>query len=236
VTAARPHLILHNALSLDGRLDGFEADLGLYYEIAGRFGAQAILTGSNTILAAFAGAVEETEAAEIPDLGEVDARPLLAVVDGRGRVRRWDRIRHQPYWRGVVALGCRATPEDALARQRAAGIEAVVVGGRRVDLGRGLRLLAERFGVSVVRVDSGGRLNSALLRAGLVDEVSLLFHPQLAGPVGKLPLVAGRFTGPHSPPSLELLSVERLRGGVLWARYRVARTDSSDLAGETGSG
>jgi 2,5-diamino-6-(ribosylamino)-4(3H)-pyrimidinone 5'-phosphate reductase len=232
VTAARPRVILHNALSLDGRLDGFEADLALYYEIAGRFGAQAILAGSNTILAAFAEAVEEPEAEQIPDPAQADARPLLVVVDGRGRIRMWDHIRHQPYWRGVVALGCRATPQEALALQRAAGIEAFVIGERRVDLARALSLLGERYDVDVVRVDSGGRLNAALLRAGLVDEVSLLFHPQLAGPAGKLPLIAAPFTGRHRPPSLELLSVEEQGGGVLWARYRVAGADPSDLAGE----
>ncbi|OGT24975.1 MAG: hypothetical protein A2Z17_00650 [Gammaproteobacteria bacterium RBG_16_66_13] len=46
-------MILHNAISLDGRLDGFNLDVGLYYEIAGRLGADAILSGSNTILTAF---------------------------------------------------------------------------------------------------------------------------------------------------------------------------------------
>ena len=32
-----------------------------------------------------------------------------------------------------------------------------------------------------MRVDSGGALNGALLRAGLVDELSLLVHPVLVG-------------------------------------------------------
>ena len=222
----RPRVILHNAVSLDGRLDGFEADLGLYYEIAGRFEAQAILAGSNTILTAFAAAVEDTVTAEAPGPAEPRTGPILVVVDGRGRIRLWDRIRHQPYWRGVVALACRATPAAALARQSEAGVETIVTGGRRVDLGRGLQLLAERFGVSLVRVDSGGRLNAALLRAGLVDEISLLFHPRLAGSGGKLPLLAGRFVDRHPKP-LELLSVEEQCGGVLWARYRVVQEEAA---------
>ncbi|MEO0433105.1 MAG: dihydrofolate reductase family protein, partial [Cyanobacteria bacterium J06656_5] len=37
------------------------------------------------------------------------------------------------------------------------------------------------FGVTVVRVDSGGTLNGVLLRAGLVDELHLLVHPTLVG-------------------------------------------------------
>jgi riboflavin biosynthesis pyrimidine reductase len=51
----RPRVIIHNLISLDGRLDGFPADAGPYYEMASRLPHQAILTGSGTMLAAAAG-------------------------------------------------------------------------------------------------------------------------------------------------------------------------------------
>jgi 2,5-diamino-6-(ribosylamino)-4(3H)-pyrimidinone 5'-phosphate reductase len=64
-----------------------------------------------------------------------------------------------------------------------------------------------------VRVDSGGALNGALLRAGLVDEVSLLVHPVLAGD-------APRWYGSPPPGPLAL---EPMDGGAPdWLRYRVA--------------
>jgi hypothetical protein len=47
----RPWINIHN---LDGRLGGFPADVGLYYELAGRLPHQAVLTGSTTLLAAAA--------------------------------------------------------------------------------------------------------------------------------------------------------------------------------------
>ncbi|HZD44312.1 MAG TPA: 5-amino-6-(5-phosphoribosylamino)uracil reductase, partial [Methanomicrobiales archaeon] len=85
-----PHVILHNAVSLDGRTVGFMADVGLYYEITSCWNADAVLSGSNTALAAAdlfpeeMIAMEEAEEREpIPD----DPRPLLVVVDSRGRVR-----------------------------------------------------------------------------------------------------------------------------------------------------
>jgi hypothetical protein len=37
-----PHVIFHNSISADGRVDWFPADIGLHYEIAGRFGAELI--------------------------------------------------------------------------------------------------------------------------------------------------------------------------------------------------
>jgi 2,5-diamino-6-(ribosylamino)-4(3H)-pyrimidinone 5'-phosphate reductase len=76
--------------------------------------------------------------------------------------------------------------------------------------------------VRTVRVDSGGRLNAALLRAGLVDEASLLVHPALVGERGTLPLIFGRLAAPLGATSLGSPSVESLPGGVVWLRYHVA--------------
>lgn len=44
-----------------------------------------------------------------------------------------------------------------------------------------LEALNRRFGVRTFRGDSGGTLNSVLLQCGIVDEVSVLIHPFLAG-------------------------------------------------------
>ena len=81
-----PRVILHNAVSADGRMDGFAADLGLYYDLAARFNADVILSGSETMLAAYASiepTPEDMSAFEPPRPGPEDARPLLVVVDLR---------------------------------------------------------------------------------------------------------------------------------------------------------
>jgi 2,5-diamino-6-(ribosylamino)-4(3H)-pyrimidinone 5'-phosphate reductase len=48
----RPYVTIHNLISLDGCLEGFPADVGLYYELVGRLPHQAVLAGSGTLLAA----------------------------------------------------------------------------------------------------------------------------------------------------------------------------------------
>lgn len=65
----------------------------------------------------------------------------------------------------------------------------------------------------------GGGINGSMLRAGLVDEASLLVAPVVDGRVGTAALfdVAGEAT----PRRLTLASVERAAGDVLWLRYRV---------------
>jgi hypothetical protein len=42
----RPRVIIHNLMSLDGRLDGFPAGAGLYYKMAVPVAHQAVPTGS----------------------------------------------------------------------------------------------------------------------------------------------------------------------------------------------
>ncbi len=88
-----------------------------------------------------------------------------------------------------------------------------------------LDMLNRDYGVNTIRVDSGGTLNSVLLQAGVVDEVSVLIHPYLAGgipdPTMFDPHKAG-FMDLQVP--LQLLKSEVLGTGILWLRYSVKKT------------
>ena len=218
----RPRVVLHNAVSADGRIDWFEPDVGLFYELAGRWGEDATLVGADTLLAA----PEETAAEETAEPAsapvEGDERPLLAVVDSRGRARAWDRWLRAGPWRGGVALCAGSTPTEHLDYLDARGIEQLVAGEQRVDLAAALDWLAERHGVRTVRVDSGGTLNGVLLRAGLVDEVSVLVHPALVGGMSPRSLFrASDLENAGGVVPLSLEAVERVRGDVVWLRYAV---------------
>jgi 2,5-diamino-6-(ribosylamino)-4(3H)-pyrimidinone 5'-phosphate reductase len=57
-----PKVILHTAMSLDGRITGFPADLDIYYSLAAQWNPDAILFGSETVLAA----VRDNPLLEIP--------------------------------------------------------------------------------------------------------------------------------------------------------------------------
>ena len=90
----RPRVIIHNLVSLEGRLDGFPADAGLYYELASRLPHQAVLTGSGTMLAAAAS----------------EGIDLLVIVDGQGNRRR---AGDYAGGRGGRGLAVRAAPHRA---------------------------------------------------------------------------------------------------------------------------
>jgi len=220
-----PRVILHNAVSLDGRIDGFMPDIGKYYELAGRFKEDATLAGADTILSPMEPIPPEDERAfEPPHIDPKDPRPLLAVPDSRGRIRHWHYLRAQPYWRTMVALCSKTTPNDYFDYLKKRHVDWIVAGDDHVDLRAALEELVRRYGVKVVRVDSGGTLNGVLLRAGLVSEVSVLIHPTLVGGATVNSLFRGpRPDSPAGAVALKLTHVDEFDGGLVWLRYEVAR-------------
>jgi 2,5-diamino-6-(ribosylamino)-4(3H)-pyrimidinone 5'-phosphate reductase len=134
------------------------------------------------------------------------------VVDSRARVREWEALGAAGHWSGVLALRAAATPP----RPRHA-VPELVAGAERVDLAAALSALGQRHGARVVRVDSGGGLIGVMLRRGLLDELSLLVHPRLAGP-GRQVWHGG---APGQEDAFELVAAEALDDGLVWLRYRV---------------
>jgi len=221
-----PRVILYTATTLDGRITNFPADLDLYYSLAARWNPDAILFGSETILAA----VRDNSSLEVPpeheeifrppENTEPDSRPLLVITDSRGRVRCWDAIRKWPYMRGLLAVCSASTPQEYLSYLAEKQIGTIIAGDNRIDMRSALETMHARFGVKIVRADSGGTLNSVLLNSGLVDEVSVLIHPFLAGgqpdPTIFDPVKAGM---PDLQIPLTLYQSEILEQGIIWARY-----------------
>jgi 2,5-diamino-6-(ribosylamino)-4(3H)-pyrimidinone 5'-phosphate reductase len=225
-----PRVILHVATSLDGRITNFPANLDLYYTLAATWKPDAILFGSETVVAA----VRENPSLEVPqeheDLftppeGAEDTRPLLVIADSRGRVRCWDAIRTWPYMRDLLAFCSAATPKEYLDYLAERRIDAIIAGEDRIDMREALSELNRRHGVKTVRVDSGGTLNSVLLEAGVIAEVSVLLHPFLAGgkpdPTMFDPVKAGF---PDLQVSLQLIRTEVVGDGLVWARYSVKQS------------
>jgi 2,5-diamino-6-(ribosylamino)-4(3H)-pyrimidinone 5'-phosphate reductase len=205
-----PRVVVHAAISLDARIDGFEPDVAAYYDLIGTWQEDATLCGSGTILAAQPEPDPEDAApVEPPDPG--DTRPLLAVIDSGGRVRSWSKLIGAGHWRTGLALCSSTTPEHHLAYLREHNVDYEVLGPDRVELRSAIESLAKR-GARTIRIDAGPTLNGLALRSGLVDELSLLVHPVVAGD--------GRSfaEGLDSPIEMRELRSEQ-RGELLWLRY-----------------
>ena len=177
-----PYVVLHNSLSIDGRITGFTPDLEVHYKLASHWDIDAHLAGSNTIFNPDDELPEEDEQVfEVSDKDPEDQRSLLVVPDSRGRVRNWHVLRKAPFWRDMLALCSSTTPETYLEYLTQRHIEYIIAGDDHVDMREALEILNTKFGIKTVLLDSGGILNGVLLRAGLVNELSLLVHPILVG-------------------------------------------------------
>lgn len=219
-----PKVIMHIGVSLDGRIDWGVAE-GPYYDVVSALKADVDLSGSGTMAAA---TWPEDPRSAFPEAYEQwsnsPSRALLAVVDSRGRLRDWAAIQKQPWWRGHVVLCSQATPESYLSYLRDLNVDYVLAGREQVDLRQALTELKARYGARVVRTDCGGTLHGVLLRAGLVDEVSVLICPTLVG--GTTPrtmFTASDLTSEAGVIPLQLTQVERLKDKYVWLRYQVVK-------------
>ena len=232
-----PRLTVYNEISVDGRIEGFAGDGIRYYRRGFRWHSDAILMGSVTALSFGA---PETAAETIGPGPRIDPvpvapgfedvvhvpRPLLVVVDSRGRVRNWRHAQAQPWYRSCVALVSERTPREYVDHLARRGVEHVRAGEDRVDLPAALDQLHERFGVESARTDGGGALTGALLSAGVVDDLVVIVEPVLSGKAGARSLVDLSADLPAAV-DLRLTEVERLDDGAMWLGYEVVRSSGS---------
>ncbi len=56
-----PVVIIHNAVSVDGRTDWFSPDIEKFYELTNIWNEDATLAGSDTLLAAYGDSVDDED-------------------------------------------------------------------------------------------------------------------------------------------------------------------------------
>jgi riboflavin biosynthesis pyrimidine reductase len=145
----------------------------------------------------------------------------LVVVDGRGRMRSG--------YKGdanagshMLHLVSHGVPADYLAFLQGERIPYLIGGDQSVDLPKVMEKLKVRLNVTCLLSMAGGRLNGALLRAGLIDEVNILFTPRLIGGFNTPSLYdSPDLADDEWPTELALISAEVRGDGTLLVRYRV---------------
>jgi 2,5-diamino-6-(ribosylamino)-4(3H)-pyrimidinone 5'-phosphate reductase len=213
----KPELTIYNAVSLDGRVTGFEANLDLYYGISSGWKNDGVLVGSETVLRSMEEVPEETEESRMPpESGSDGSLPYVIFVDSRGRLRSHHVFRHLPYIREVLVLISRKTPDEYRRYLDERNIEYIEAGEDLVDLAEAMEVLNRKYGLVNLRSDSGGSLNSALMREGLVDRIVVLMDPVLAGG-GNTPL----FDELDVPVKLRLEGMEKVDSGQLLMSFEV---------------
>jgi 2,5-diamino-6-(ribosylamino)-4(3H)-pyrimidinone 5'-phosphate reductase len=217
-----PRLILHNSVSLDGSLTGFEPDLGLHYRLAGRFGAEAHLIGWRTIKTGFEMYGEHIPPEEPADFLAAGGRkklPFWIVPDTRGRLKGLlHACRKSGFCREVIVLVSGRTPRTYIDYLERRNYPWLKTGRDHADLKRALAVLSRTFGIGTVLADTGSVLGTRLLDLGLVSEVSLLVHPVLVGK-GAYPVFAGLESKFELLPRMN----RAFPAGPIWLVYGLSR-------------
>lgn len=209
-------LILHNSVSLDGSVIGFAPDFGVHYGVVGAYAPDVLLVGSLTARSGISEVPPEIES----DFSKPEKKGLMwAIADSGGVLKGMLHVlRRSEYCGDIVVLVSERTPKSYIRYLKERNYDHVVAGKGRIDFCEALRILSSRYRAKVVVSDSGGILNSVLLRSGLVDELSLLVFPLLVGTSG-MPLF--RTLSLKENLNLELAKSEQLPGGLLHLVYKV---------------
>ena len=125
----------------------------------------------------------------------------------------------------IVVLLTRAVSDAHLAGLREDGVSYIFAGEQEIDLALALETLNRELGIERLLVEGGGGANGAFLRAGLIDEISLVVCPTVDGARGAPSVFdsSEQEAGQPAPVrAMELTSSEVLDGGALWLRYRLS--------------
>jgi len=214
-----PKVIIHNSISLDGSLTGFEADLGAHYGIAGNYKPDAHLIGSNTVRvgAELYGAIPPEESSDFKKVKRSPTLPYWAIIDSTGSLMgKLHTCRRFEYCRDVIVFHSASTPQEYIAHLKEREYDHQESGEDKVDLKGVLETLASRYGVKRVLTDTGRILSNLLLEQGLVSEVSLLVHPVIVGEKS-YPM----FRGLRGGFQMKLIKEEKRPHGLALLVYRV---------------
>lgn len=227
----KPHIICHMASSIDGRIlperwtpSGAHSH-EMYEVLHGRLGGGSWLVGRVTGQEfAKREAYPDRPEASFPRtawLPKTDAVAYGVVLDARGKIA-WGRsdVGGDP----IVVVLTKAVSDAHLAGLREDGVGYVFAGETDLYLHQVVATLNTELGIDRLLLEGGGHLNGGFLRAGLIDEISLMLVPAIDGASGA-PAVfdgSGVATSELLPiDTLALVSHEVMDGGIVWLRYRV---------------
>lgn len=121
-----------------------------------------------------------------------------------------------------------SVPDGHLRALRAGDQSDLFAGRREIDFALALTKLRRLFGIERLLVEGGGHINGSMLKAGVIDALSLLLAPAVDGLSGTPAVLELSGTEDESIAGrrrLDLTGCERLSGGVVWLRYRITPVD-----------
>lgn len=205
----RPYIICHMVVSLDGKVTGdfltapeCEKGTDIYYEVNRNFAADAFACGRVTMEGSFTEGyypdLSSYEGIDIPMgdyIADTDAKFYAVAFDRNGKLG-WKTpmiVDDDPGYGDahIIEVLMESVDKRYLAYLRRLGISYIFGGKEKMDLPLVLTKLKKHFGIEKMLLEGGSILNGAFLSADIIDELSLVYVPIIAGDSGKLLFAKG---------------------------------------------
>lgn len=226
----RPYIICHMLGSVDGRIKqniwGFKDHHKYFEEPASRIKADAWLVGRVTMqeFSSKKNPALPTGRISIPKedfVGEHRAKTYAVVIDPSGKCR-WDT--NMVSTEHVIEVLTESVSSRYLAHLQVKNVSYIFGGEKELDLKLVVKKLYKLFGIKRLRIDGGGHVNGSFLKAGLVDEFSLVLAPIADGTIGSpTTFEAEEGYGKRKATRFTIKSVKRIYNDFLWIRYVVEK-------------
>jgi len=232
----RPKIICHMISSIDGRLlparwtppvanpnsgrkhnvyESAAAELGGDGWLIGRVSMEPYATGTARKLPLPSDRLRDTFMA-------AHTQPQLAIaLDPSGKLHYGRNGTDDEHF---VAILSEKVGDAYLAELRSDGVSYLFAGPDGNDLELAMETLGNTFGMKTLLLEGGGIINGSFLKAGLIDEMSLLMYPGIDG-LASVPSIFEYHGRPDERPAagkaLRHLATETLDDGTVWLRYRI---------------
>jgi len=226
-----PFVFINMAMTADGKIATSNRDVASFsskrdfeHLLELRATADAVMSGANTVNAGDVnlgpGPVKYRQRRRKNGLAEYNLR---IIVSGSGTINPSAKIfRHR--FSPIIILTTERAGERRLKQFRAVADEVKICGENGVDFAKTLVWLRKEWGVKRLLCEGGGKLNGALFRAGLVDELNLTIGPKIIGGRNAPNITEGRGVLKLAEATqLKLKSMKRV-GDELFLVYSVSRS------------
>ena len=233
----RPEIICHMMSSVDGRLDcdrytssfdgkTFDEVSEIYFEISNRYDADAIMIGRKTVQKHYfhryfssrtSTAVKSLDSYK----GNLKSKRYTIIADPKGKIFYESDTADGE---NIIAVLGETVSAEYLDHLKVTGISYVFAGPAGSDMKLALETLKKEFGINKILLEGGGYINGAFLKAGLIDQLSLMIYPGIDGLAGTSTIfdycgIADEL--PAKNQKLEFKAAEVLNDGIVWLTYKI---------------